>query len=264
MKKFLVIGNPINHSLSPNLHNYWFKKNNIEAIYEKKKVEISDLAKIIDKVRIDEIAGINVTVPYKQEVINHIDILSPEAKNTSSVNTIYKENNKIIGHNTDIAGFELAIRQTKFDIANKKILIIGAGGVVSSIIYSLKRMKASEIGIMNRTKNKATKLKTIFKNLKLVNWGESFNFDMFINATSVGLNKNDSLNLDFKSIEPGKFFYDLTYNPPETNFLNEAKKNLHRTENGKLMFIYQAHQAFTIWHKIMPEIDHATFNILQL
>ncbi|RPH00051.1 MAG: shikimate dehydrogenase [Candidatus Pelagibacter sp. TMED118] len=262
MKKFLVIGKPIDHSLSPNLHNYWFKENNIDAIYNKKNVEISELRQITDKLRIDEIAGINVTVPYKREIINYIDILSPEAKDTSSVNTIYKEKNKIIGHNTDIAGFELAIRQTKFDIANKKILIIGAGGVVPSIIYSLKRMKVSEIAIMNRTKNKATKLKTIFKNLKLIDWGKNFDFDMFINATSVGLGKDDSLNLDFKNIEPGKFFYDLIYNPPETNFLKEAKKNLHRTENGKLMFIYQAHQAFTIWHKIMPEINEDIYNIL--
>ena len=262
MKKFLVIGKPINHSYSPKLHNFWFKKNNIKAVYDKKLIEPSEIKTLIDQIRINEITGINVTVPYKQEVINYLDILSPEADITSSVNTIYKEENKVVGHNTDIAGFELAIRHTKFDIVNKNILIIGAGGVVPSIIFSLRKMGVNEINVMNRTESKLNILKNKFKNIKIIPWKENFNFDMVINATSLGLNEKDKLNIDFNNIEPGKFFYDLIYNPPETNFLKEAKKNLHRTENGKLMFIYQAHQAFTIWHKLMPEINDETFSLL--
>ena len=131
MKKYLVIGNPIDHSLSPKLHNYWFKKNNIDAVYEKKLLNEVDIKDIISKVKKELIHGVNVTVPYKKTVIPFIDELSPEASASESVNTIYKENNKIIGHNTDIAGFELSLRHFQYDVRDKSVLILGAGGVVS-------------------------------------------------------------------------------------------------------------------------------------
>ena len=111
MKKFLVIGNPIEHSLSPKLHNYWIKENNINAFYDKKQLIESDIEAIIDEVRKGKIDGINVTVPFKKSVIPFLDQLSPLASKCQSVNTIYKENNKIIGHNTDIEGFKLSIKK---------------------------------------------------------------------------------------------------------------------------------------------------------
>ena len=94
MKKFLVIGNPIEHSLSPKLHNYWIKKNNINAIYEKQKVSKNDLKDLISEVRVGELGGVNVTVPFKKIVIPYLDELTYEAKNTQSVNTIYLNNKK--------------------------------------------------------------------------------------------------------------------------------------------------------------------------
>ena len=152
MKKYLVIGNPIEHSLSPKLHNYWIKKNKIEAIYEKKRLEKHQLQELILKIKEKEISGINVTVPFKKEVIPYLDTLSPESEKTLSVNTIYFNNGKTIGHNTDIAGFELSIKKIKYNINGKNILILGAGGVVPSIIFALYRMKASKITIINRNK----------------------------------------------------------------------------------------------------------------
>ena len=154
MKKFFVIGNPIEHSLSPKLHNYWIKKNNIDAIYNKKKIDENDLNKIIFKVKEEKISGINVTVPFKKAVIPFLDELSREANETQSVNTIYLQDGKTIGHNTDIAGFELAIKYAKYDLTNKKIFLLGAGGVAPSIIYSLRKMKVSKITLSNRTKKK--------------------------------------------------------------------------------------------------------------
>ena len=145
MKKYLVIGNPIEHSLSPKLHNYWFKKKNINAIYDKKLLNESDIENIISKVKKEEIHGLNVTVPFKKSVIPFLDELTSEANESKSVNTIYKENNKVIGHNTDIAGFELSLRHFKYDVKDKKIFILGAGGVVSSIILALKKMGTSKI-----------------------------------------------------------------------------------------------------------------------
>tara|TARA_B100001173_G_scaffold231806_1_gene201620 strand:- start:118 stop:909 length:792 start_codon:yes stop_codon:yes gene_type:complete len=262
MKKYLVIGNPIEHSLSPKLHNHWIKKNNIKAIYDKKKINNNDIESIISEIRNKKINGINVTVPFKKLVIPHVDDLSPEANETQSVNTIFFQDGKVVGHNTDISGFELGIKYSKYDVNNKVVFILGAGGVVSSIIVALKKMGASKIIICNRTKTKAEELKKTFNELEIVDWGETPNFDMIINATSIGLKNEDGIKLDYASVGHNKFFYDVIYNPRETIFLKRAKLFGNKTENGKMMFIYQAHQAFTIWHELMPEIDDEIINLL--
>ena len=103
----------------------------------------------------------------------------------------------------------------------------------------------------------------LFKDLIIVDWGNISDFDMIINATSIGLNKEDKIDLDFSKIGNNKFFYDLIYNPNETNFLKLGKNLGNRTENGRMMFIYQAHQAFTVWHKLMPEINDDVIKILK-
>ena len=264
MKKYLVIGNPVEHSLSPKLHNHWIKKNNIDAVYNKKQINEVDIKEIISEVKNGKIDGINVTVPFKQSVIPFIDELSSEANQAQSVNTIYKENNKILGHNTDISGFELAIRGKGYDMKNKKLFILGAGGVVPSIILALRKMGAAKIILSNRTKKKAEELKNFFSDLEIVDWGETPEFNIIINATSLGLNQDDEIKLDYAGLGPNKLFYDVIYNPKQTKFLSKAKKFGNQTENGKMMFIYQAHQAFTIWHKIMPKIDDETIKLLDL
>ena len=261
MKKYLVIGNPIDHSLSPQLHNYWIKKNNIDAVYEREKLENNDLESLVLKIKDKKINGVNVTVPFKKEIIQYLDKLSPEAKATKSVNTIYLQGNNIIGHNTDIGGFELAIKDIKYDLNGKRVLILGAGGVVPSLIFALKRMKVLEITLTNRTRTKAEDLSNLFNNLAIIDWGEIPNFDMIINATSLGLNNNDKFNLDFSKLK-NKFFYDVIYNPQDTNFLKIARKFGNRTENGKKMFIYQAAEAFKIWHRVDPEINQEIYELL--
>tara|TARA_Y200000002_G_scaffold325593_1_gene287784 strand:- start:17 stop:814 length:798 start_codon:yes stop_codon:yes gene_type:complete len=263
MRKYIVIGNPIDHSLSPKLHNHWFKENNINALYEKCLLNEVDIKNIIERVKKKEIYGLNVTVPFKKKIIPFVERLTNEASISSSINTIYMENDKIVGHNTDIAGFELAIRFSKFDTKNKKVFILGAGGVVSSLIVALKNLGVSKIIISNRTKEKAEELKNNYDDLEIIEWGSTPNFDMIINATSLGLNKDDDeIKLDYNKIGTNKFFFDVIYNPKETIFLKKAKENGNKTQNGKMMFIYQAHQAFTIWHKLMPEINEKTISLL--
>jgi len=262
MKKFLVIGNPIEHSLSPELHNYWIKKNSIDAIYEKQKLNEDQLEQYISQVKDNKINGINVTVPFKKTIIPYLDELSTEAKSTQSVNTIYQKDNKVIGHNTDIFGFRTSIEQTEYDLNKKEVLILGAGGVVPSIIFSLIKMKVSKITISNRTKEKAENLKKLYKDVEIIKWGDISNFDMIINSTSLGLKKEDNLNFDFSSISGNKFFYDVIYNPSETNFLKIGRELGNKTLNGKLMFIYQAMSAFNIWHEQTPEIDENVIKLL--
>ena len=189
MKKYFVIGNPIAHSQSPKLHNYWIKNNNIKAIYRKKKLTKSEIKNFLTEIKKKDISGANVTVPYKSLIIPYLDKLSPEAEETHSVNTICYENNLLVGYNTDITGFSKAIKKTNFKINNKKIFILGAGGVVPSIICALNNMKVSKIILSNRTREKATSLKKKFKNVDTIEWGKLPEFDVIINATSLGLKK---------------------------------------------------------------------------
>tara|TARA_B100000963_G_C22530088_1_gene627183 strand:+ start:325 stop:1119 length:795 start_codon:yes stop_codon:yes gene_type:complete len=262
MKKYTVIGNPIDHSLSPNLHNHWLKATNIGAVYNKIKLEKNEIKDFINKIKQQKINGCNVTVPFKKEVIPFLDKLSQEAEQTQSVNTITFENGLLTGHNTDIFGFQKSIQSINYSIKNKKIFILGAGGVVPSIIFALKKMEVSKIIISNRTEKKAKDLKDQFKNIDVVEWGRSPEYDVIINATSLGLN-NESINLDFSSNLNNKLFYDVIYNPGETNFLKEAKKFGHMAENGKLMFVYQAFEAFRLWHKVEPKITEETLKLLK-
>ena len=262
MKKYLVIGNPIEHSLSPVLHNYWIKNKNINAIYEKKRIDENEIKNIIFQIKQEKITGINVTVPFKNLIIAHLDQLSFEAEKTKSVNTVLLEKGKIVGHNTDIEGFERSIKDTGFDVVNKEIFILGAGGVVPSIIFALKKMKVSKIILSNRTKDKAENLKNLFNDLQILDWGKVIKFDMIINATSVGLKENDMINLNFSDFGKNKFFYDVIYNPQETNFLKTGKKLGSKIENGKMMFVYQASAAFKIWHGTEPKINNNVINLL--
>ena len=262
MKKYLVIGKPIKHSLSPKLHNYWLKENNIDALYDKKELKENDIPEILEQVKRDKINGINVTVPFKKSVISFLDQLSPLAKEVESVNTIFKKDNIVFGDNTDVVGFEKGLKHINYSVKNKKVFILGAGGVVPSIILALKRLGAVKITLSNRTKEKAEDLKKIFPYLEIVNWGENVDFDMIINATSLGLQKEDRIELNLSKIGKNKLFYDEIYNPSKTNFLLKGEELGNKIENGKMMFIYQAHQAFAIWHKILPKINEETIKLL--
>ena len=262
MKKYFVIGNPIGHSLSPKLHNHWLEQNNINAVYEKIKLEENEIENFIHKIKNQEINGCNVTVPFKKTVIPFLDKLSLEAEQAQSVNTICFNNGDLVGHNTDISGFQKAINSLNYEIKDKKILILGAGGVVPSLIVALNKLEASEITISNRTSKKAEDLKIQFNRINTVNWGEVPDFDMIINATSLGLN-NETIDLNTSNIGQGKFFYDVIYNPNETNFLKLGKKLGNQIENGKLMFIYQAFEAFRLWHKVEPNINEETLKLLE-
>ena len=262
MKRYLVIGNPIEHSLSPKLHNYWFKKKNIIANYDKKKIEKSEIQEVVSKIKDNKLDGLNVTVPFKSEVIPFMDELSEESKITQSVNTIYMHDKKLIGHNTDIKGFELSLKEAEFELKKKSIFILGAGGVVPSIIYALEKLGVSKITISNRTKQKAENLKKNFSKINVVDWGDQPEFDMIINATSLGLSNEDNLGLNFNNIHKEKLFYDVIYNPKETNFLRTGKKLGCKVSNGRMMFIYQALEAFKLWHKVQPEINEDLINFL--
>jgi len=263
MRNFLVIGNPIKHSISPKIHNYWFKEYKINAAYTKQELHDNELSGLIKKVINKEIEGINITVPFKEKIIPHINELTQEAEDTNSVNTVYLSNNRVIGHNTDIAGFYLSLKDQNIDFKTKKILILGAGGVTPSVIVGLKKLGTENIVVTNRTKENALKKKKKFDFLRILEWGKTIDVDLIINTTSLGLKQTDQIKIDYNFINPECFFYDLIYSPKETNFLKDAKKKGLTTQNGLMMFIYQAAEAFKTWHGINPKIDENLVNFLK-
>ena len=257
MKKYLVIGNPIEHSLSPKLHNYWLNKNKVDGNYEKK---LLDEDKVGEFIKLNQkISGINVTVPFKKTVINYCSELTELASTSQSVNTITLSNDKIIGDNTDVYGFEQSLRDLNFNGLNKTAYIIGAGGVVSSVVIALNKLGVKNIIISNRTKNKAETLAKEY-NLVVSDWGKIIDFDIIINCTSIGLKKNDSLDLDFPNVKD-KIFYDIIYKP-KTKFLLDAERLGNKIIDGKMMFLYQAQKSFEIWHGIKPKINDEVINLL--
>ena len=266
-KSFAIIGNPITHSLSSVLHNYWFNKYNIEADYSLLSIEEKDIENVAKKIRNKELSGINVTLPYKQKIIPFVDQLVNDAKSTNSVNTIFLDDaNTLIGENTDVFGLQAAYLKEITNIENKKVLVIGAGGVSPSVIFSLQKSKIKNIGIVNRTHEKSIFLKKRFSFLSILEWKslkqEISKFDIIINATSLGLKNGNDFEFNFDNVQDNLIYIDTIYNPIETKTLKFLKKNKIKTFNGLDMFIYQGQKSFYLWNKINPEIDDQLINLL--
>ena len=159
-KKFGIIGNPIKHSLSPVLHNYWFKKYKIDASYSIIEMAESNLGGIVKKIRGGELNGLNITLPYKQKIVPYLDTLINDAETTSSVNTLYvNDEETLVGENTDVYGLQAAYLKKIDNASKKKALVIGAGGVSPSVILSLQKSGVKDISIVNRTREKCLFLK---------------------------------------------------------------------------------------------------------
>jgi shikimate dehydrogenase len=266
-KMFGIIGSPIKHSLSPLLHNYWFKKYKVDANYSIIKANETDLASIVQRIRDKSLSGVNVTLPYKQKIINHIDKIVNDAEITGSVNTLLLNDEKlVIGENTDVFGLQVAYLKEINSGPNKKALIIGAGGVSPSVILSLHKSGIKHITITNRTKEKCLFLKNKFNYLSIIPWcnlqSEIRNYDIIINATSLGLKNGQDFDFDFSKCKNDSIYIDTIYNPLKTKTYKYLEKKGIKVFNGLDMFIYQGQKSFYLWNKINPEIDEDLINLL--
>ena len=267
-KLYAIIGKPVTHSLSPVLHNHWFNKYNIEASYSLIDIDDHDLQSVIEKIKSKELHGVNVTLPYKQKIIPHLDRLINDARLTNSVNTIYLDNNNtVVGENTDVYGLQAAYLKEIVSENNKKALVIGAGGVSPSVIFSLKKSNIQNISIANRTRDKSIFLKKKFSFLNIIEWEflkeEISNFDIIINATSLGLKNGQEFEFNFDNVKKNLIYIDTVYNPIETKTIKFLKENNIKTFGGLDMFIYQGQKSFYLWNKINPEIDNKLIDLLK-
>jgi len=264
---FGIVGNPVNHSLSPLLHNYWFQKYKLDAKYSIIEVEEKDLSNVINKIRDKSLTGVNITLPYKQKIINYIDKIINDAEITGSVNTLLLDGeNKIIGENTDVYGLQAAYLKEMDNRVSKKALVIGAGGVSPSVIFSLEKSGIKSISITNRTQEKCLFIKKNFNYLDILPWNKLQskigNYDVIVNATSLGLKNGQDFDFDFNKCKKDATYIDTIYNPLKTKTFKYLEDKGIKVFNGLDMFIYQGQKSFYLWNKINPEIDDDLINLL--
>jgi len=257
-KTFCIIGDPVNHSLSPLIHNSAFGSLNLNYSYIAFRVPESELEESVNSLKKINIAGFNVTLPHKVNVINYIDELSSESKKAGAVNTVKNENGKFIGYNTDIYGIIAPLEKRQINFKNIEILILGAGGSCRAILVGLSEKKdIKKIHIVNRDQKKLDKVIALGKELGLkcnpLNYDNesllketSLNSQLMINTTSIGLN-NESSPLKSNFMSKDAFVFDIIYRPIFTDFLNNAKESGSNLIFGYEMLLHQAVKSFEIW-----------------
>ncbi len=257
-----LIGHPVEHSLSPLMHNAALKNKGLNYIYLAFDVKSSrDLKAIVEGAKALGIVGFNVTVPYKIHIIKYLDKLNYEAELIGAVNTVKIDGDMAIGYNTDGLGARMALEEEIGIVKNKNILIIGAGGASRAVAFEMA--KNNNITIINRTPENAKKLSNeISKKLnRIVQYGDlSTNiegFDIIIHTTPIGMFPNENVKpvIDVDKISKNMVVMDLIYNPKETVLLKEAKKRGAKTINGLGMLIYQGAIAFELWTGVKPNIE---------
>ncbi len=251
IKKLAVIGDPIEHSLSPLMHREFIKLNGDNAEYTRFHVTNDTLADMMKKVRA-ELRGINVTAPHKMAVMDYLDEISDDARLFGAVNTVVNENGRLIGYNTDAKGFYSSLLREGIFVAGKDVLFFGAGGATKSVCMYLAMQGAKSITVINRTKEKAIALGKNIKNVlgyDIKTEMELSHYDIVINTTSAGMAPQlDVLpyaELDF--IDKNTAVIDMIYNPPETKFLKVAREKGARTLNGLGMLICQGILAYELF-----------------
>jgi shikimate dehydrogenase len=257
-KTFCIIGDPIEHSLSPLLHNSAFAHLNMNYSYIAFKVPKPDLKASVESLKKIKASGFNVTLPHKVNIIEYLDFLSDEAKLAGAVNTVNNENGKFVGYNTDIHGLITPIEERKIDFKDIEVLIMGAGGSCRAALLGLSKKKdIAKITIVNRDKEKLNEVIELGKALGLecfpLDYNNekklnevSFNSHLIINTTSIGLN-NESSPLRSKFMRKGSFVFDIVYRPLYTDLLKKAQEAGSNLIFGYEMLIHQAAKSFKIW-----------------
>ena len=242
MKQYAVVGHPLEHSLSPALFSAEFKQLCLDSSYVKEDVLTSELSAVIKKVRQDVYAGLSITVPYKTDVLQYLDRLSPEAMAIGAVNCVYKQDGVVYGENTDWVGFKKALAEHT-DLKGKSVLIYGAGGAARACLFALSDFKKN-VSLTNRSKDKGVRLAEEY-GVKFVEKTKLQNCDIFINATSSGLATNVEPVISEADLANTTLVFDLLYG--ETLLTKTAHKLGIETVDGKKMLLYQAERQFELF-----------------
>ena len=255
-KTFAVIGDPINHSLSPNIHSAAFRELNLDCSYIAYRIPRGELAQGIEALKKIKISGFNVTIPHKIEMMRYLDITDESSSLIGATNTVVNQDGVLKGYNTDMDGFLRPLKERKIDLSNKRVLLLGAGGAARAIVAGLAIENTNNITIANRTLQNADTLVKFAVNLDLdasavhiSEIADTSKYDIIINATSIGL-QNEPSPIKFDNISEETIVYDIVYMPINTDFIQRAKASGATIIFGYEMLLGQAVRAFEIWHKI--------------
>ncbi len=258
-----LIGHPVKHSISPQLHNSAFRHLGLNIVYLAFDIESRHLPRAVKGLKSLNVVGFNVTIPYKVSIIKLLDVLDSTAKETRAVNTVVLKNNELIGYNTDVEGIRRSLLDSSNTLAGRA-LIIGAGGAARATVVALKNLGIKEIVIANRRIWKAASLVRFFKmhdlEMKSISLAEvrrySRTSSIIVNATPMGMwPYQDETPLSSNDIPGNSTVLDLVYNPLKTRLLKEAEKAGAETINGLKPLIEQAAKAFELWTGLHPPRD---------
>ena len=254
-KSFAVIGDPIDHSLSPNIHSAAFRELNLDSSYIGYRIPKGELESGIQGLKKIKISGFNVTIPHKIEMMKYLDTMDESCSIIGAVNTVVNNEGILKGYNTDMDGFLEPLKKRNISIQNKNILLIGAGGAARAIVAAMAKEKASNVDIVNRTISNANNLSefatkiglnTNTKKIEQASEGIE-NYDIIINSTAIGL-KNELSPISFEGVNEKTVVYDIVYAPINTDFIKKAKERKLEVIYGYEMLLGQATRAFEIWH----------------
>ncbi len=259
-KLYGLIGNPVAHSLSPNMHNAAFGKLNINAAYLPFSVKKTKLKEAISSLKKTGVSGFNVTIPFKSECMRYLDKIDPLAKMIGAVNTVTVSRQMLIGSNTDYAGFLRSLREDlQFKPKNKNIFVLGAGGAARAVAFALASSGCARLFIHDLISTRANDLKiALRKNFPQIETEACALKDMpylikdcqlLINCTPLGMRKKDPLPIDIRLLHKGFKVYDIIYTPSETVLVKAAKKRSIKASGGIGMLLYQGVLAFELWTK---------------
>lgn len=265
-KVYTVIGNPVKHSKSPDMHNAALTELQINACYVALEVKVDEIESICHLIKSGTISGSNVTIPYKEEVMKYVDVLTEEANMIGSVNTLYPKDGKLIGDNTDGLGFEKSLfADNGFVPKNKNCLVLGAGGASKAVTTKLCQNGIKSLLIYDIDQKKAEEL---LSHLEKFNYETSISLassedidqyssdsNLIINCTPIGMKEDDPVLISSESISSNHFVYDIIYTPPETKLLKSARENGAKVINGMDMLAYQGAESLSIWEDVPPPYE---------
>jgi shikimate dehydrogenase len=250
-----LLGNDIQYSQSPQIHNEYYKLNGFDFKYKLFDLKKNEIKYFIENLDNNNIIGFNVTIPYKEHIINCLNQVMYPANEIGAVNTVVLTKDKLIGYNTDYLGFMKSLQVEGINSLKGSALIIGNGGAAKSVFFALKDLGINSIDITGRNKQKILeqfpKIDKFIEFNSVINCG---NYDIIINCTPLGgTNHLEELTLELENISEKNIFYDLNYLPEKTKFLQQGEKNGAKIVNGKNMLKFQAHFAIDIWEASSKE-----------
>lgn len=262
-KTYCIIGDPIDHSLSPAIHNAAFNTLGLNCSYIALRVQEGQLKNSIDSLRAINIGGFNVTMPHKVKVLNYVDRYDKTVQLVGAANTVNNEEGKFCAYNTDVAGFIRPLHERKISFNGVEVLILGAGGAARAVVVALSGERGiANINIFNRNTDPSTNLAKLVKKLGLkasiVSNDDiqkiASKSDLIINTTPLGMSNEESL-IKSASISKDSIVYDIVYKPINTKLIVNAKTAGAQVVYGYEMLLEQATASFKIWLKMDPPID---------